>query len=64
MVALEECHARGFLWKSIGMCNEVKREVNQCLRAQRMEHIAQNREKARARQERVNRAWQEVDAES
>ena len=30
MAALDECHARGFLFKAIGGCNEAKREVNKC----------------------------------
>ena len=64
MVALDECHARGFLWRSVGMCNEVKREVNRCLRSARLERTAKNREEARAKQEKIKRAWQELDAES
>ena len=37
MDILDECHARGFLWKSLGMCNDAKTAVNKCLRAQRLE---------------------------
>ncbi|KAF2237085.1 UPF0287-domain-containing protein [Viridothelium virens] len=64
MAALDECHARGFLWKSIGMCNDAKRQVNLCLRAERLERTAKNREEARVRRDRINRAWQELDTES
>ena len=43
ITALEECHARGFLWKSLGNCTEVKTKVNQCLRAERNRRAAENR---------------------
>lgn len=64
MTALEECHARGFLWKSMGMCSNLKRDVNKCLRAERLERTAQNREQARVKRERVKAVWAEIDANS
>ncbi|MBE3045184.1 hypothetical protein IMZ48_22060 [Candidatus Bathyarchaeota archaeon] len=51
--ALEECHARGFLYKSAGMCNQAKREVNACLGVQRAKRQSNNRDEARARRDKI-----------
>ena len=64
MAALEECHAQGFLHKMIGGCNDAKRDVNLCLRAERLERSAKNREKSKEKNERVKRIWREIDEES
>lgn len=57
MTALDECHARGFLWKATGQCNDVKREVNRCLGAERLERAKRNREKARENRSRIEKIW-------
>lgn len=64
MTALEECHARGFLWKSLGMCNGAKDQVTLCLRAERLKRTARNREAAKAKREKIVKAWSEIDANS
>lgn len=64
MAMLDECHAQGFLHKLFGGCNAVKRDVNKCLRAERLERTAQNREKAKAKREKIQRIWNEIDEES
>ena len=64
MAALDECHARGFLHKMFGGCNEAKLEVNRCLRAERLERTARNRETAKAKKEKIQRVWQEIDEQS
>jgi len=64
MAALDECHARGFLWKSMGMCNDQKTAVNKCLRAQRLERTARNRELARVKREKVKEIFREIDDNS
>lgn len=64
MNALDECHARGFLWKAMGMCNGQKTQVNKCLRAQRLERTAVNREKAKIKREEIKQKWDEIDANS
>ena len=64
MAALEECHAQGFLYSVLGNCNSAKREVNKCLRAERLERTARAREKAKEKRERIQRAWNEIDQES
>lgn len=64
MNALDECHARGFLWKAMGMCSNIKVEVNKCLRAERLQRTAANREDAKAKRERIKSVWAEIDANS
>ncbi|KAK1493197.1 hypothetical protein CCUS01_13842 [Colletotrichum cuscutae] len=56
MVALEECHAKGFMFKSLGGCNDAKDKVSECLRGARARRTEANRAAARAkREERENR---------
>lgn len=64
MTALDECHARGFLWKTMGMCSSLKTEVNKCLRAERLERTAKNREVAREKDRRIREVWREIDENS
>jgi len=64
MTILDECHARGFLWKSMGMCNGAKTEVNKCLRAQRLERTKANREAAKAKNQEIKAKWAEIDTNS
>ena len=64
MTALEECHARGFLWKAMGMCSDTKRQVNKCLRAERLERTAENRERAKEKKQKMKAIWAEIDANS
>lgn len=63
MTALDECHAQGFLHKMIGGCNNAKRDVNKCLRAERLERTAKNREKAKEKKEKIQRIWKEIEEE-
>jgi COX assembly protein 2 len=64
MTALDECQAKGFLWKTMGMCTNLKHDVNMCLRAERLDRTAKNRETARLKREKVNKRWAEIDANS
>jgi len=64
MNILDECHARGFMWKAVGMCNGAKTQVNLCLRAQRLERTKKNREAAKAKRENIKEKWAEIDANS
>lgn len=64
MRMLDECHARGFLHKLFGGCNDVKRDVNACLRAERLERTAQNRAKAKMAREKRLELWREIDENS
>ncbi|KXT18748.1 hypothetical protein AC579_2733 [Pseudocercospora musae] len=62
MTALEECHAKGFLWKCMGMCSSTKTEVNKCLRAARLQRTAANREEAKKKRAHMEKIWNEIDA--
>ena len=64
MNALEECHAKGFLYKAVGMCNEAKTAVNMCLRAARLERTAKNREQAKKDRARIKALFDDVDKNS
>lgn len=64
MQILDECHARGFLHKVTGGCNKAKREVNKCLRAERLERTARNRQEAKRKKEAVKAVWNEIDSNS
>ncbi|TQW00261.1 hypothetical protein V2A60_001361 [Cordyceps javanica] len=57
---LEECHAKGFMHKAGGGCNDVKEKVNQCLRAERTKMQADNRAAARAKREKIKKAQEEL----
>jgi COX assembly protein 2 len=64
MKALDECHARGFLYAAVGNCNDAKTAVNRCLRAARLERTALHREEAKKDRERIKSVWAEVDEKS
>ena len=59
MTMLDECHARGFLFKAAGGCNDIKREVNNCLARERHERARQNREKAKESRTKREKVWRE-----
>ena len=64
MAILDECHARGFMHKLFGGCNDAKRDVNACLRAERLERQAKNREVAKKERARIKALWNEIDENS
>lgn len=64
MAALEECHARGFMHKVLGRCNEAKTDVNLCLRGERLERQAKNREVAKQKRAKIKAVWDEIDQNS
>ncbi|KAH9815698.1 UPF0287-domain-containing protein [Teratosphaeria destructans] len=64
MTALDECHAKGFLWKCMGMCSGLKTEVNKCLRAERVERTVKNREEAKEKRAKMKAIWADIDANS
>jgi COX assembly protein 2 len=57
MTALDECHAKGFIHKAIGSCNDIKRDVNKCLSGERYERAKRNRDQARDNRKRVEEIW-------
>lgn len=46
------------------MCSDTKREVNKCLRAERLERTAANREEAKKKREHVKKVWADIEANS
>jgi len=61
MNALDECHARGFLYKAIGGCNDIKRQVNRCLSGERSKKSVKNRETGLQRRYRIEAVWDKMD---
>ncbi|KAJ9302347.1 hypothetical protein DTO271G3_1213 [Paecilomyces variotii] len=59
MTMLDECHARGFLWKALGNCSDIKVQVNKCLGAERYQRAKRNRDKARENRKRIEQIWAE-----
>ena len=64
MVALEECHARGFMWKAVGMCNGAKEQLNKCLRAERAKTQEANRNTTQDKKARIRQIWKDIDENS
>ncbi|KAF9533403.1 hypothetical protein CPB83DRAFT_845209 [Crepidotus variabilis] len=59
--ALEQCHAQGWA-KFIGSCNLQKDGLNRCLRDERLARSAQNREQAKERNAKTDKALEEFRA--
>jgi COX assembly protein 2 len=64
MVALEQCHAQGFMWKAMGMCNDAKEALSVCLRAERLKMQHANRDQRSERKDKVRQMWKEIDENS
>jgi len=64
MNALEECHAKGFLWKSMGMCNDAKQALSLCLRAERAKRVSTNRDNTQDKNAKIRAAWKDIDENS
>ncbi|KAL6309104.1 hypothetical protein BKA93DRAFT_724473, partial [Sparassis latifolia] len=60
--ALEACHAD--TWSRwTGGCNDAKLKLNMCLRKERIDRTAINRDVARQRRERTELAWADIREE-
>jgi COX assembly protein 2 len=64
MVALEECHAKGFMWKAMGMCNGEKEALSKCLKAERVKMQNANRSSRSEKKEKIKQIWKEIDENS
>lgn len=64
MAALDDCHARGFLIKAVGACNDIKWDLTLCLRGLRIERTRKNREIARFKREEREKLFKEIDDNS
>lgn len=63
-MALEECHAKGFMWKAAGMCNDAKQQLSLCLKAERAKMQDSNRNGVENKQARIRQKWKEIDESS
>ncbi|KAF9512790.1 hypothetical protein BS47DRAFT_1297208, partial [Hydnum rufescens UP504] len=54
---LEKCREAGFINRYFGGCNDVKRKLNLCLRAERAERTARHIEKSRRENKSPEEAW-------
>lgn len=64
MIALEECHAKGFVWKAAGMCNDAKEQLVKCLKAERAKSQDLNRSGVQDKKTRIRQKWKEIDENS
>ncbi|KAL2260860.1 hypothetical protein VTK26DRAFT_5023 [Humicola hyalothermophila] len=64
MTALEECHAKGFVWKSLGMCSDTKKQLAECLKAERAKSQSSNRSNVQDKRARIRQKWKEIDDNS
>jgi len=64
MNALEECHAKGFMWKAMGMCNGAKQDLVQCLKAERWKSQSANRGSSPDKKEKIRQIWKDIDENS
>ncbi|KAK7693211.1 hypothetical protein QCA50_002777 [Cerrena zonata] len=60
--ALEACHAETWA-KWTGGCNQAKVDLNNCLKQDRFDQAAKNREKAKERREKTQNALRELHEE-
>ncbi|EIN07792.1 hypothetical protein PUNSTDRAFT_121034 [Punctularia strigosozonata HHB-11173 SS5] len=57
--ALEKCHADSWLYWT-GGCNQIKHDLNMCLRQERLDRAAKNREDAKTRRAKAQAAWADL----
>ncbi|KFH47208.1 COX assembly mitochondrial protein-like protein [Hapsidospora chrysogenum ATCC 11550] len=60
IAALEECHSQGFVHKASGNCNDLKAQVDKCLRSERSKIQAENRAAGRAKRDRIKAEQKEL----
>ncbi|KAF8584099.1 hypothetical protein K439DRAFT_1244550, partial [Ramaria rubella] len=58
--ALQECHSAWWGARFMGACNVQKRELNACLRKERLDRSARNRELSKERRAKTEAGWQEL----
>jgi COX assembly protein 2 len=64
MLALEECHAKGFIHKALGRCNDQKRAVNACFAEERKAKTKAHRQVAMEKRRKHEEVWKEIDRNS
>ncbi|KDQ14043.1 hypothetical protein BOTBODRAFT_33159 [Botryobasidium botryosum FD-172 SS1] len=63
IIALHECHQTGLMHRYLGGCNDLKHELNMCLRKERIERTTHNRERAKERRKTTVDAWRKIEEE-
>ena len=48
----------------MGMCNDAKQALNQCLKAERMKRVDANRNNAQDKKTKIRNMWKEIDENS
>ncbi|WVR07491.1 hypothetical protein IAU60_004533 [Kwoniella sp. DSM 27419] len=61
--ALEQCHARGLVAKLMGECNDQKKALSMCLRQERLDRTARNRDEAKERTLKKKEVWAALERE-
>ncbi|KAF3907187.1 hypothetical protein ABW21_db0208857 [Orbilia brochopaga] len=64
MIALEECHARGFIHKALGQCNDIKRQVNACFAEERKAKTKAHRDVAMEKRRQTQALWKDIEQNS
>ncbi|PWZ00499.1 UPF0287-domain-containing protein [Testicularia cyperi] len=62
--ALNECHAKGWFHKITGGCNDIKHDLNMCLRAERLDRTAQHIQASRENRKKTEQIWKKIEDES
>ncbi|GFZ49552.1 hypothetical protein JCM24511_07672 [Saitozyma sp. JCM 24511] len=61
ILALEQCHAQGILYRWTGGCNAEKKALGACLRKERIDRTTRNREAAKERTAKKQAVWAELE---
>ncbi|CAG8459444.1 2525_t:CDS:2 [Diversispora eburnea] len=61
ILRLEECHRSGFINRFFGGCNDIKRELNECLTIEHQIKRRKNAEAAGERRRKVEKLWKELE---
>ncbi|KAI8975543.1 hypothetical protein BDF20DRAFT_879265 [Mycotypha africana] len=59
--ALERCHRAGTFNKFIGVCNDAKRAVDNCLKQEFLAQRDQQKGKAKEKRKRMEAIWKSMD---
>ncbi|KAF8495366.1 hypothetical protein JB92DRAFT_2553210, partial [Gautieria morchelliformis] len=61
IAALDQCHSQWWGARFMGTCNKAKQELNMCLRKERLDRAARNREVSRERRKKTEAGWQGLE---
>ncbi|KNZ50077.1 hypothetical protein VP01_460g2 [Puccinia sorghi] len=61
--ALHECHQSGFWRYYTGACNDIRRQLDHCLHAERMNRSSAHVKQARLQRKKLEQVWKENSQE-